>query len=345
MTDDKFDLSRRKLLGAFGAMGAAGALGGAGTMAYFNDEENSAGNTFTAGELDLKIDWEEHYNGKKIEDQDLTNDPGPIFNTDKLDDVKPGDHGEATISLHVFDNPAWVRMAGELTSNDDNGLTEPEKKVDDTGGEGEGELADEIEVKVWYDGTEAEEGGGNNEFEDDELLIAEGSLREVLDQLEGGILLGDQTADGADAAQNGTVTTTFCGSQQSPPQDPPGGQAGQCIQCLPCDNPDVLATPSGLNGFCYEPGEIPGGATHVTLKAGTNCYVGEVSSSTTEICLPDDAQNEISNATFYRCPNGDGGNGDGDGAGPTRRPSTSGSRGNCRRRSATRSRATPSPST
>src|SRR6056297_1252395 len=109
MTDDGFDLSRRNVLGALGTIGAAGALGGAGTVAYFNDKEKSSDNTFTAGELDLKIDWEEHYNGELVEEQDLTSNPGPIFD---LGDVKPGDHGEATISLHVFDNPAFVHMAG-----------------------------------------------------------------------------------------------------------------------------------------------------------------------------------------------------------------------------------------
>jgi predicted ribosomally synthesized peptide with SipW-like signal peptide len=61
--DDRgqFGISRRKLLGSVATLGAAGAIGGAGTMAFFSDEEEFANNQLTAGELDLKVDWEEHY--------------------------------------------------------------------------------------------------------------------------------------------------------------------------------------------------------------------------------------------------------------------------------------------
>jgi predicted ribosomally synthesized peptide with SipW-like signal peptide len=55
------DISRRKILGSLGAIGGAAALGGASTMAFFSDEETLANNQLVAGELDLKIDWEEHY--------------------------------------------------------------------------------------------------------------------------------------------------------------------------------------------------------------------------------------------------------------------------------------------
>ena len=130
MSDDKFDLTRRKALLGLGGIGAGAALGGAGTMAVLNDSHSST-NTVTAGKLDLKIDWTEHYNGEQIENQELTNNPGPVF---ELGDVKPGDWGEATISLHNYHNPAWVHMAGELTSNAENGVNDPESRVDSTGG-------------------------------------------------------------------------------------------------------------------------------------------------------------------------------------------------------------------
>jgi predicted ribosomally synthesized peptide with SipW-like signal peptide len=55
------DISRRKILGSLGAIGGAAALGGASTMAFFSDEETLANNQLVAGELDLKVDWEEHY--------------------------------------------------------------------------------------------------------------------------------------------------------------------------------------------------------------------------------------------------------------------------------------------
>ncbi|MGQ4555642.1 VWA domain-containing protein [Halobellus sp. GM3] len=81
----------------------------------------------------------------------INGDEIPVFT---LDDVKPGDSGEVTVSLHICDNPAWMYMNGELTANDENGQSEPEAEVDGSGGdpgEGAGELADAIETTLWYD--------------------------------------------------------------------------------------------------------------------------------------------------------------------------------------------------
>ena len=61
MTDDKLELTRRKILAGAGAVGAAGVGAGLGTSALFSDEESFVNNEITAGELDLKVDWEEHY--------------------------------------------------------------------------------------------------------------------------------------------------------------------------------------------------------------------------------------------------------------------------------------------
>ena len=61
MNDDTLGVSRRKLLGAMGTIGGAAALGGASTMAFFSDEEEFSDNRLVAGELDLKVDWQEYY--------------------------------------------------------------------------------------------------------------------------------------------------------------------------------------------------------------------------------------------------------------------------------------------
>jgi predicted ribosomally synthesized peptide with SipW-like signal peptide len=61
MNDDTFGLSRRQVLGALGTIGVASAGAGLGTSAYFSDQETFENNQLTAGELDLKLDWEEHY--------------------------------------------------------------------------------------------------------------------------------------------------------------------------------------------------------------------------------------------------------------------------------------------
>ncbi|GAA0549439.1 vWA domain-containing protein [Halorubrum ejinorense] len=203
-TNDTIGLSRRKMLAGLGAVGVASAGAGLGTTAYFNDTESFEGNTLTAGELDLKLDykstylggpgrlddiramgygpndnflaqdlgdgqyligqapapaalqeWEDLVQGEEFPfcspeaDEHLVNGSGiPVFT---LDDVKPGDSGEVTISIHICDNPAFLYLSGELTENAENGQSEPEMEDEGEDTDGIGELADAIEVCVWYD--------------------------------------------------------------------------------------------------------------------------------------------------------------------------------------------------
>lgn len=131
--------------------GAAAALMVGGTGAFFSDTEVSSGNVFTAGAIDLKVDNSSYYNGlwnkgTSWESIDLTNEKFFDFI-----DLKPGDYGEDTISLHVETNDAYLCADVTLTSNDDNGLNEPEDIVDDTGGVGEGELAGLVNFIWWAD--------------------------------------------------------------------------------------------------------------------------------------------------------------------------------------------------
>jgi len=65
-SDNNLELSRRKILAGMGAVGAAGAGAGIGTSALFNDTESFEDNQLTAGSLDLKMDWEEHYSFPQI---------------------------------------------------------------------------------------------------------------------------------------------------------------------------------------------------------------------------------------------------------------------------------------
>ncbi len=331
MTDDEPNLTRRKALAGLGGIGAGAALGGTGTMAFLNDAE-TAGGTVTAGELNLKIDWEEHYNGELIEEQPLTDNPGPVFD---LGDVKPGDHGEATISLHVFDNPAWVHMAGELTETAENGVNEPESEAageDDPQGEtsgddGSGELADEILVDVWYDGSDADADGegGDNVYGSDEIPIASGTLRDVMAELEDGRLLRNQAPVGAavgaaSTTQNGTVA---CATSEDWKIDA---------------TPEVGdTTPNGeveITGVDTEDGEVVGVEWETTgdaelclvaVKGGpsTATYQYDCATAGGVDYAPENTGNqnrtyyEISNVQFYYCENGDddngnGGNGDDD---------------------------------
>lgn len=152
----------KKIILGLATVLSVGAVVAGATGAFFGDTETSSGNTISAGAIDLKIDNTSYYN-------DVLN-PGTSWSLDDLDgklffnflDLKPGDEGEDTISVHVNDNDAWACMDIALTAKDDNGLTEPEEgDGDTTGGEGQGELQQEINFVWWKD-------DGDNVLEIDE---------------------------------------------------------------------------------------------------------------------------------------------------------------------------------
>lgn len=78
--------------------------------------------------------------------------PGTMFS---LDDVKPKDRGEATMSVHLCDNRAFLWTRPTISMNDENVAVEPETTAgdapDDEGDDFDGELADYLWVSVWYD--------------------------------------------------------------------------------------------------------------------------------------------------------------------------------------------------
>jgi Ca-activated chloride channel family protein len=302
MTDSDSNLSRRRILGSLGAIGGAAVLGGAGTTAFFSDEETLANNQLIAGELDLKVDWEEHYSdwsddesegiefsmddpsvgpgfpsaapaGEKMvyvsdprvfldntaidsypdtnddgiqdfpEDWDIcerdadvpavlssdlrTNgtvggDPNPQTTSPgdplvEISDVKPGDFGEVTFSLHLCGNPGFIWLTGDLVEASENGLTEPESKDED---EGPGvELLDAIQAAVWYDtGADGEYGtgdigeGDNFKQAGESFIPLTGSLRRVLAVLQDGMLPldyspGSTSSSGGGGGGGGAGTT------------------------------------------------------------------------------------------------------------------------------------------
>ena len=91
--------------------------------------------------------------------------PKPLVS---LDDVKPGDFGELTLSFHLCDNPGYVWLQGVLDEALENGITEPEgadsdedqtldadgnlvlKDPEDADG-ATVELLDAIQTVWWYD--------------------------------------------------------------------------------------------------------------------------------------------------------------------------------------------------
>jgi predicted ribosomally synthesized peptide with SipW-like signal peptide len=257
MSDKPIELSRRKILGGIGAAGVASVGAGLGTSAYFNDTESFEGNTLTAGELDLKVDWQQAYYGpaetlvpvnaypdhdgdglQSIDDDteyvldnaDGENEPitltcgdlesgadlpenvfdspnrsadngGPVDQDSlvALSDVKPGDWGEITFSLHLCDNPGYVWLTAANYSQSGGTLTEPEQvamnetdpgsvtEADDTGS-----LADNTYVELWYDDdcdNIRDTGDGDNEGETADVVIVmdrSGSMDGELSQAQTG---------------------------------------------------------------------------------------------------------------------------------------------------------------
>lgn len=157
----------KKVLLSVATIGIVGAVVAGATGAFYGDVERTTGNTFTAGALELRVDSTSHYNSMICTDMgdaadprfqwmpevdfkpgpehyppmgmecygtwtetDLNNDPklGQIHKFFYFTDVKPGDEGEDTISLHVYDNDAWGRFVIEPTVDAENGCTGPELK-------------------------------------------------------------------------------------------------------------------------------------------------------------------------------------------------------------------------
>lgn len=154
--NDRFDLSRRKVLGSIGAIGAAGAVGGLGTTALFSDDE-LVGSTFTAGELNLQLDWRVVMNGEQraIQDTPIDADEGTIVAN--LDDLKQCDHICISFSLHVVNNPAWIWL-GTSYDEAENGVNDPERDAGDSVTSGfspqndpNAELDNVLQGRAYYD--------------------------------------------------------------------------------------------------------------------------------------------------------------------------------------------------
>lgn len=148
-----------------------------GTNATFNSRNSSTGNTFATGVIDLKIDNESY----------ITNDWGNLVYSSSTSwalaplagklffnfpDIKPGDIGEDTISLHVNNNNAWACMNIKITSTLENGQTGPEDLVDPTGSYNAGELQDNLYFKFWAD-------DGDNVYEKGEKIFKRGWSKDI----------------------------------------------------------------------------------------------------------------------------------------------------------------------
>ncbi|WP_435318958.1 vWA domain-containing protein [Haloarchaeobius sp. TZWSO28] len=121
MSGENFEISRRKALAAIGTTGIAASGAGLGTSAFFSDEETFEDNVLQAGELDLKIDWEEHYSDWSDDESDgLMND---ILMQDPQDSAYVGlpNPSDPLIWVHMDDLEQFMdNTAIDAYPDDDN---------------------------------------------------------------------------------------------------------------------------------------------------------------------------------------------------------------------------------
>ncbi len=189
-----------------------GAVVASATGAFFSDVETSSANTFTAGSIDLQVDSQAHYAGLVcdatnhwVDDpnvQEVTTRPdllngdcdgtwvqgdlGPTNQFFNLSDIKPGDEGENTISLHVINNDAWMCADVDITANDDESSVEPELAAgdvaEDSNNDFDGELAQNIQFVAWADlaNTNGAVAGDNIWQASEPLLFDSGPASNIL---------------------------------------------------------------------------------------------------------------------------------------------------------------------
>lgn len=213
----------KKIVMNLSVIGAVAAVVIGGTSAFFSDSETSTGNTFTAGAIDLQVDSQQHYNnamctggvwvlepGKTVTNpqypvlgqpcggtwvlKDLAPTVDKFFN---FGDLKPGDSGENTISLHVINNDAWMCATVSNLANADNTLTEPEASVDQNGLT-TGELQQNLMVKIWSDNSTGDGWTkGDNVWQAGEPVLYEGPAQAgtwaLYDSTTGAPLTGSST--------------------------------------------------------------------------------------------------------------------------------------------------------
>ncbi|WP_257628344.1 vWA domain-containing protein [Haloplanus salinarum] len=142
MTDGEFDISRRKALAALGTIGVASAGAGLGTSAYFSDQETFENNRLVAGELDLKMDWEEHYSDWSADENDNPDDGSLDIRMEEPENSGdytryPAGVEDETEGLHSL----WVAN-GDVPQFQDNTAIEAFPDDDDDGIASYGDLVD-----------------------------------------------------------------------------------------------------------------------------------------------------------------------------------------------------------
>ena len=178
----------KRILLSLGVIAIVGVVAAGATGAFYGDTEKSTGNTFTAGAIELKVDSTSHYNSMicVLNPSETVGDyywqpevgfiPSPehfpaqgtpcngtwtetdieggVHTFFNFLDLKPGDEGEDTISLHVYNNDAWGQLVLSNIVDTDNDCTEPEQDMEDGNcvpTTGNGEIDNYLAFTGWLD--------------------------------------------------------------------------------------------------------------------------------------------------------------------------------------------------
>lgn len=174
---------KKKILASIATIGAVASLAVFATGAFFSDTETSVDNTFKAGAIDLKIDNESYVDQgqgllKRTDlswGENVSADGTAVGKFFDIEDLKPGDNGEDTISIHLTSNPAWVCVDLDITENSDVDCTEPESEAENNEctPESKGDIAKDLNFAFWMD-------DGDNVYEAGEQLLTQGPASNVL---------------------------------------------------------------------------------------------------------------------------------------------------------------------
>ncbi len=188
--------SMKKIITSLSIIAITAAMVASSTGAFFTDSETSKGNRFVAGSIDLQIDSHCTYNGAECENgywagtnlecacnwdlKNLTDDDHLFYFTD----IKPGDFGENTISLHGSSNDAFLYATINKVDDEDMSCVEPEQEAEpNCGTDGDGELDDNLYVVIWTDMGNVCGTPGDNKYDPNcEEIIKQGYINEIDDE-------------------------------------------------------------------------------------------------------------------------------------------------------------------
>jgi len=222
MTDERFDISRRKALAALGTIGVASAGAGLGTSAYFSDQETFENNQLTAGTLDLGVGYSTHYSdwsdgeGDGVSVRMYDGAAGETGSASDLESDETGLPANDAWLIAVDDPDTFLAntLQNEVTNGGCDGVAAA------TNADGESAIIDLGDVKpgdfgevtfdlelctnpgyVWMNnpnGYTADEGGTTEPEEDDP---DEGSGVELMDVVQAAVWLddGDNYQDGGES--------------------------------------------------------------------------------------------------------------------------------------------------